>query len=112
MAEATARMTARHRTLGLEVRPAGFGFVLVEGVSTLLDWGIRRRRHAQTLYKYFKPIVQLIAAYDPNNVVVGTPRTLQDPGVRQLVYLLRAEAQRSSIKVSLIGRREIRSFFR
>ncbi len=113
--EETEGVAGKRRTLALEVRRSTFGFVMLEGVSLLLDWGARRRSPGQAVATSFRKITALLDTYGPADIVVGCRgghRTLRGHGeIALLVRMIRAEAKRRSINVRIVKKSEVRSFF-
>jgi hypothetical protein len=109
-------MTVRERTLALEVRPTTFGFVVIEGVSTLLDWGVRRRRGTWPVKASFDMITDLIAVYHPRRIVLRRRRASSSSGnhgaARRLLRMVRAEAQRRGIEMIMLNKHEVKSLFK
>ncbi len=106
----------KDRLLALEIRPWKFGFVVFEGPTRLLDWGVRsypaRGDHRQAILE--KRIRVLLELYAPSTVVMrrrnSTSRKTRK-AILSAVQAIRTEVRRRSIKLQALDTREIQCFF-
>ena len=104
------------RLLALEIRPRKFGFVVFEGPTRLLDWGVRsypgRGTHRRSTVT--KRICVLLDLYAPS-VLVMRRRDSSSRKARKVilsaVQAIRTEARSRSVKLQSVDTREIRCFF-
>jgi hypothetical protein len=104
------------RLLALEIRPQKFGFVVFEGPTRLLDWGVRSyvgpRAHCRATLK--KRIQTLLDSYAPVSVVMrwrnGSSRK-QREAIRTAVQTIGIDARSGSIKLRSLNTRAIQQFF-
>ena len=104
------------RLLALEIRPRKFGFVVFEGPTRLLDWGVRSypSRGAQRRATLEKRICVLLDLYVPSVVVMRWRDSSSRKARRAIlsaVQAIRTEARSRSIKLQSLNTREIRCFF-
>lgn len=101
------------RVLAIHPCTRGFGFAVLEGRETLLDWGrkeIRRDKHARSLQQ----IKLMLAYYRPDVVVVedyrdrSCRRCLR---VRELIRDIMALAKERKIRTRSFSRRAVRAAF-
>lgn len=106
---------AHMRLLALELRSAKFGFVVFEGPTKLLDWGVRRigtRGNVQAAVS--GKIRPLVAVYAPVLVILRLRKCLSAHAKRRFAVLTRAirsEAKSSSIKVQIVSPERVRHFY-
>jgi len=106
----------KNRLLALEVRPQKFGFVVFEGPTRLLDWGVcgcggSGRDLGRTAGN---KIGSLLDLYMPAAVVMRRRRVLTSKAERKLeivVGTIRAEAKRRSVNVQFLNTQAVRRFF-
>jgi hypothetical protein len=106
----------KNRLIALEVRPQKFGFVIFEGPTRLLDWGVREcgrpgRDLARTAGNKISPLFDL---YMPETIVIRRRHRPTSRTERKLVIVLSticAEAKRRSINVRFLSIQAVRRFF-
>lgn len=100
--------------MALEIRPRRFGFVVLEGVSTLLDSGVRRYGgEAQALT--IRKIADLMTFYQPAAIVMCRRRAASLPQVAavpsRVMSMVRSEARRRLIDIRIVSTEQVRTFF-
>jgi hypothetical protein len=111
-----APFTKTERLLALEARPRRFGFVIFEGPTRLLDWGVRScvdggKRVEAAVVKGIDPLLKL---YAPSAIVMRNRRNLtQNTKVtlRKIVKVVRGEARIRSVDLYLLTDVEVQRFF-
>ena len=108
--------TSHHRILALDVRPHKFGFVVFEGPTQLLDWGVKsyatRENGFEVIVK--KRIVRLLDMFVPFVVVLMRPVDSKNRGngrFRRVLKTIREEVKPRSTSVCVVTRRAMRNFF-
>lgn len=100
------RLQSRHlRVLGIAPSTRGFGFAVLEGEETLVDWGateVKHEKNAETLAK----VERLITHYQPDVLVL--PDALQkksrrSPRIKSLCQEIATLAETRKIKVKTIS---------
>src|SRR5215510_11523944 len=103
----------RRRVLAIHPCTRGFGFAVLEGPETLLDWGrkeARKDKHARSL----QHVKLMLAYYHPDVIVVedyqdrSCRRCLR---VRELIQDIAALTTANKIKTRSFSRREVRQAF-
>lgn len=109
-------MSRGHRLLALEVRPQRIGFVVLQGASRLLDWGVRAHaKEAGASRSTLRArIAVLLDLYAPAAIVVrrreGRRGRLWRAGA-EITARIRAEARRRAIPCQVVPATEVRRFF-
>jgi hypothetical protein len=93
-----------NRVLTLEIRSTKVAYVVFEGKTKLLDWGIVHKTHLQStvgrrlagLYRLFKPVTILVSHNQRHNSICM--RTIQ---------MVRNSAQEVNISVVFISRKSV-----
>jgi hypothetical protein len=103
-----------HRILALAPSSEGFGFVVLEGLETLVDWGVKSVSGDKNVRSLAKA-EQLIIHYRPNLLVlpaVTTKGSRRAARIRTLCGALVTLATRHELKVGQLSREQvIRAFF-
>jgi hypothetical protein len=106
---------ARRRLMALEIRPRRFGFVVLEGVSTLLDSGVRSYGGEAPSAVTIRKIADLMTFYQPVTVVMRRRRPASLPEVAaapsRVMTMVRAEARRRLIDIRIVSTEQVRTFF-
>src|SRR2546422_6303211 len=104
------------RVLALDVRPRSFGYVVFEGPTLLLDWGVQSSRHGRNavriplatkiaaLLEDFRPAV-VVAKEPPSRKKVNRART------RKVLELIRHKASLRGIRTRVFKRRAASKLF-
>ena len=101
------------RILAIAPSTRGFGFAVLEGHETLVDWGIRSvkgDKNRQCLAK----VQELIAQYQPGVIVLedtSAKDSRRAPRIRALTKKIVALASSCKVKVALFSHKRIREAF-
>lgn len=117
--EVTARTSGipqDQRILALEVRPQRIGFVVLQGASRLLDWGVRAhtKETCASRSTLSARIAVLLDLYAPAAIVIRRrdgKGTSARRTVAEIVAKLRVEARQRSISCHFVSATEVRRFF-
>jgi Holliday junction resolvasome RuvABC endonuclease subunit len=105
--------SSQQRILALDPASREFGFAVLEGPETLVDWGgkvTRGDKRVETLRK----VTDLIGQYRPEAIVVeeGEGRgSRRCPRVQELINALRALAVQHKVRTASFSRTNIRQAF-
>jgi hypothetical protein len=104
------------RLLALEIRPGRFGFAVFEGVTTLLDWGVRAHDGKSLLFGSTAPttIERLIDLYAPGAIVARQQNASPRHAPKQISAIVRgikSAAARRSIELHLVDPTAIQRFY-
>src|SRR5256885_7228127 len=98
------------RVLALDVRPRSFGYVVFEGPTLLLDWGVQSFRHGRNAVRI--PLATKIAAlledFQPAAVVAKEPpsrKKVNRSRTRKVLELVRHKASLRGIRTRVFKRR-------
>jgi len=101
------------RILAIAPSSRGFGFVILEGEETLVDWGVKQadgNKNAQSLAK----IRKLLTHYQPELVVLqntSSEHCRRSPRIKALTKRIRAAVIKRKIKVALFSHEQVRGVF-
>lgn len=101
------------RILAIAPSTRGFGFALLEGLDTLVDWGVKSvkgDKNARSLAK----VDELIAHYQPDVMVLqgtSTKDSRRSPRIRTLSKQIISLAASHKVRVSLFSREQVRQTF-
>lgn len=102
----------RVRILGVVFSTWGFGYAVLEGENTLLDFG-RKRIYGDKNAKSLAGVEKVIARNQPDMLVLQdvnqAKRTIRLPRIKKLHDKVIALAKKQNIKVVKIGGRELRA---
>jgi hypothetical protein len=108
-------MLPHERLLALEVRPQRIGFIVFQGTTRLLDWGVRTygKRKSDAPSVGCARVATLLDLYSPAVMVIRRRRTSKTPRrlINATVARLAAEARRRSISCRFVTVKEVRHFF-
>lgn len=102
------------RVLALDPSPRGFGFAVLEGQNSLIDWGIKEARSSDRNVACLNQIKDLIARYEPDVIVVedfagaGSRRCAR---IQELISQILRLAARNQIKARSFSRSSVRKAF-
>src|SRR5712672_2893683 len=102
------------RILGIAPSTRGFGFALLEGLNTLVDWGVKSIEGDKNTSSVAR-VKAMIAHYEPNVLVLED--TLAKPfrrarRIRQLTKRIVSVSKSQNVSVVLLAREEVtRAFF-
>ena len=104
------------RVLALDVRPRSFGYVVFEGPTLLLDWGVQSFRHGRNAVRI--PLATKIAAlledFQPAVVVAKEPpsrKKVNRARTRKILELVRHKASLRGIRTRVFRRRAASKLF-
>ena len=104
------------RVLALDVRPRSFGYVVFEGPTLLLDWGVQSFRHGRNAVRI--PLATKIAAlledFQPAVVVAKEPpsrKKVNRARTRKVLELVRHKASLRGIRTRVFKRRAASNLF-
>ncbi len=97
------------RILVLDVHPLRFGFVILDGPHTLVDWGVRSFRRGVNAVKIpmAKKLDLLLDEYGPKVIVVGESKPLVSRRMKTIAKL----AANRHLPISVIKREVISKVF-
>jgi hypothetical protein len=102
------------RILAIAPSSRGFGFAVMEGEDTLIDWGVRSvtgNKNADAL----KKVEAMIALYNPGVLVLedaSAKRSRRSRRIRDLTKQIMATAASRRMKVALLSREQVvQTFF-
>lgn len=103
------------RVLGIDPYSRGFGFAVLEGPDSLIDWGIKEIREETKNTRCLADVEALIDRYRPDVIAVedytarGSRRCER---VRELIFEVLKLATRRKIKIKTVSRARVqRAFF-
>ena len=101
------------RILAIAPSTSGFGFVVVEGINTLVAWGDTRVRKDKNVSCMVK-VDEAIARYEPQLLVLENPLSKgvrRSPRIRSLVKQIVARARKRNLRTVALSRDEVRHVF-
>jgi|ERR1041385_4124895 Holliday junction resolvasome RuvABC endonuclease subunit len=101
------------RILGVAPSTRGFGFALIEGLDTLVDWGVKSITGDKNHGSIAK-VKELIAHYEPDVIVLEDTSIKpfrRSPRIRALAKRIIGVAENRGITVMLFSRRQVRRAF-
>jgi hypothetical protein len=103
-------MRLKKRILALDIHPKTFGFVVLEGPETLLDWGVRRFRRSATSIDGAERVrlARLLRQYAPSSVVFERPRRRK---IAPMLAMIRDEAGSREVPVRMLAHDTVRASF-
>ena len=108
----TSRNLNPKRVLAIDPTSRGFGYVVFESATTLVDWGgrvIERQDETKTLQR----ISELIAHYQAQTIVIEEPRgSRRCPRVQKLLHRIAQLAMKEGIKSQYISVAQVKKAFR
>ena len=103
------------RLLAVDPCPRGFGFAVLEGPKTLVDWGVKVAGGGNKNLRCLNQVASLIALYQPDVVVVedyageGSRRC---PRVRELIDKIGNLASGKNVMCRRYSRSDVRASFK
>jgi len=106
----------QERVLALDLRSGRAGFVVLEGLDKLLDWGVRSYtpRYGPLEVTVSRRIASLLGLHQPSVMVLRLPSNRlvkKNDRIRVIVRTLRKEAKRRSVSLRLLRRQRIKKIF-
>ena len=104
------------RLLALEVRPRRLGFAVLEGVATLLNWGVRsyRAESGTRVATAARAVERLMALYAPQTLVLRKRKILSTNSRKRTVLIerqIKLVAARRSVQMHFVDPAVIHHFF-
>lgn len=102
------------RILAIDPTSRGFGFVVLEGPASLIDWGTKDTERADTDLA-LRLVAALMNRYAPDIVVVedvATRTSRRRSRVRELIENVTAKANSRELKVARVSREQVQDLFR
>lgn len=99
------------RVLAIDPTSKGFGFAVLEGPETLVDWGLR---HAKEARHFLARIAELIERYEPDVMAVervGASGCLRRERARRLIHGLHELARHCHLRMHQISRQSVQQCF-
>jgi len=103
----------QHRILALAPSTRGFGFAVLDGKETLVDWGVKSvdgDKNARSLER----LEALVACYLPEVIIMedhSAKSSRRSTRIRELGRQIIAAASNRKIRVKLFSRRHLREVF-
>jgi hypothetical protein len=104
----------RLRVLALEIRASRFGFAVLEGPTTLLDWGVRWFGDGVLRSTVSDRISTLLSFYRPYVIVVRSRTYYSGPEnnrFARIVDTIRTEARRKRTRFKILNQHHVRDHF-
>src|ERR1035437_3813753 len=101
------------RILAITPSTKGFGYAVLEGHKTLVDWGVRSVEGDKNAGSV-KKVEEMIAHYNPQVMVLedtGIKGSRRSARIQALTKRLIAVTERRTIKVALFSQKKIRRVF-
>ena len=103
------------RLLAIAPSTKGFGFAVLEGKETLVDWGVKTVKKGNKNKESLVKVEELIARYQPGVLVLQdmtTRNSRRAPRIKALNQQIIATASRRKVKVALFSREQVgKTFF-
>lgn len=108
-------MTRRplRRVLAIDLNTRGFGFVVIEGVDRLVDWGLRDIREDKERTTIEK-VDELIRLYRPSGILVediDDPSARRGPRIERAIGQISELATQRRVRVRRISAARVRGVF-
>jgi hypothetical protein len=101
------------RLLSIDPATSGFGFVVLEGPSRLLDWGLKTAKGTKQAVA-LKQIAEIVAHYQPSLIVVehiGGKGSRRCARVRKMIRAIRKMAELNKIGVQRVSPAKVWEIF-
>ncbi len=102
------------RVLAIDPTPNGFGFAVMEGVDSLIDWGVRIAGQDDKNSRCLVLVSELIEIYRPDYLILEELRKGRSPRsqrVHELIELIANRASERDVKVRRFAKSQIRRTF-
>jgi len=102
------------RVLAVDPAVRGLGFVVLEGPSKLVDWGVKEARSGDKNARCFRHVEELIAIYRPQAIVVedyAGPGSRRCRRVERLIDAIARLSARKKLPVRRFSRAVVRRAF-
>jgi hypothetical protein len=101
------------RLLAIAASARGFGFAVMDGFSTLVDWGVKSATGAKNSKSVLKS-EELIDHYSPDSIVLedcGTKHVRRSQRIRALGRQVIDLSRKRHLRVNVLTREQIRKVF-
>jgi Holliday junction resolvasome RuvABC endonuclease subunit len=102
------------RILAITPSTRGFGYAVIEGQKTLVDWGVKSSEGDKNGGS-IKKVEEMIALYNPQVMVLedtgGAKGSRRSPRIQKLTKRLVAVAESHAIELALFSQKQVRRFF-
>jgi Holliday junction resolvasome RuvABC endonuclease subunit len=101
------------RILAITPSTRGFGYAVIEGQKTLVDWGVKSSEGDKNAGSIEK-VKEMIALYNPQVLVLedtAAKGSRRSPRIKALTKRLVVLAEKRSIRVALFSQKQVRRFF-
>ena len=96
------------RVLGITPSARGFGFALMEGKSTLVNWGVKAAKGGDKNARSLSNATNLIDHYKPDVIAIeAIGGSRRSPRVRELIDEIVTLAEDGNIKVKRFSRKQV-----
>ena len=105
--------TEQRRVLAIDPTTKGFGFVILEGPESLIDWGVKEVRDNKDV-RCLQQVADLIRRYEPDVIVAedyAAKGCRRCPRVRALIRGILKRAAEKKVKTRCFSRRAVRAIF-
>lgn len=102
------------RILAIAPSTRGFGFAVLEGQETLVDWGVKTVKKGGKNKQSLAKVEKLIADYQPGVLVledVSAKNSRRQPRIRKLCQQIITMAANRKVMVKLFSRDQVRKTF-
>src|SRR5258708_16844122 len=99
--------------LALDLHPSRFGYVVLEGSTELLDWGVRRNYRRQKSWRTAliqRKLSSFLSQWEPTLVLLNeVPRF--SPPIQRITTVIRKEARHRKLPVRVLDKQGVKSAF-
>src|SRR5438094_553982 len=106
------------RILALDLRPRSFGYVVFEGPTELLEWGVRSFRNGvnEVRVPVYEKLARILDDYAPSTLALKELRAPTKTGsagkLEKMLLAVQTEAKAHGIAVRVASRKAVRKAFR
>lgn len=101
------------RVLAIDPTPRGFGFVVLEGLTSVIDWGVKSTKTSKQKATLAK-VTELIRHYQPEMIVleaVGGKGSRRCKRIQDLITSIRSLAQVRNVRSSSFSPAQVKRIF-
>ena len=101
------------RVLAVDPTSRGFGFIVLEGLTSVIDWGVKTvktNKQTETLAK----VTELISRYQPESIVleaVGDKDSRRCKRIQNLILSIRSLAKRRKVRSNCFSPAKVKRIF-
>lgn len=110
----TIKKDDEQRVLAIDPTNRGFGFVVLEGPASLIDWGTKDTEHADSEHS-LQLVRELVSRYTPDVFVVEDVKNRNSrrrSRARELIEAVTADASSHGVEVARVSREQVQELFR